>query len=60
MAISVGLDNEKELTLAIAIALRDESYRRIIGIAARDTILERVTPAHQAENLARIYRQSIA
>ena len=60
MATSVGLDNEKELTLAIATGLRDESYRRIIGIAARDTILERLTAAHQAENLARIYRQSIA
>jgi hypothetical protein len=29
-------------------------------MAARDMILERLTPAHQAENLARIYRQSIA
>jgi hypothetical protein len=54
MAISVGLDNEKELTLAIAILLRDESYRRNIGIAARHTILDRFTPAPQAENLARI------
>lgn len=60
MAISVGLDNEKELTLAVAVLLRDESYRRNIGTAARDTILDRLTPAHQAENLARIHRQSIA
>jgi hypothetical protein len=28
-------------------------------MAARDTILDRLTSAHQAENLARIYRQSI-
>ena len=56
----VGPDNEKELTLAIAILLRDESYRRNIGIGARDTILDRLALAHQAENLARISRESIA
>jgi hypothetical protein len=28
-------------------------------MAARDTILDRLTSAHQAENLARIYGQSI-
>ena len=56
----VGPDNEKELTLAIAMLLRDESYRRNLGTAARDTILDRLTLAHQAESLARIYRESIA
>jgi glycosyltransferase involved in cell wall biosynthesis len=56
----VGPDNEKELTLAIAMLLRDESYRRNLGTAARDTILDRLTLAHQAEHLARIYRESIA
>jgi hypothetical protein len=56
----VGPDNEKELTLAIAILLRDESYRRNIGIAARETILDRLTPALQAENPERIHRESIA
>ena len=60
MAFYVGPDNEKELTLAIAILLRDESCRRDIGMAAPDIILDRLTAAHQAENLARIYRQSIA
>ena len=55
MAFSKDPDNEKELTLAIAILLRDESYRRKIGIAARGTILDRFTQAHQAENPARIY-----
>ena len=52
-------DDDKELTLAIAILLRDESYRNI-GIAARDTMPDRLTLAHQAENLERIYRESIA
>lgn len=55
----VGPDNEKELTVAIAMLLRDESYRRNLGMAARDTILDRFTLAHQAESLARIYRESI-
>lgn len=45
-------ENDKELTLAIL--LRDESYSNI-GIAARDTIVDRLTLAHQAENLARIF-----
>jgi teichuronic acid biosynthesis glycosyltransferase TuaC len=55
----VGPDNEKELTLAIAMLLRDESRRRILGVVARDTILERFTLAHQVESLARVYRESI-
>jgi glycosyltransferase involved in cell wall biosynthesis len=55
----VGPDNEKELTLAIAMLLRHESKRRNLGIAARDTILDRLTLAHQAESLGRIYRESI-
>jgi teichuronic acid biosynthesis glycosyltransferase TuaC len=56
----VGPDDQGELTRAISTLLRDESRRRKIGIAARDTILERFTLAHQAENLARVYRESAA
>ncbi len=56
----VGPDNEKELTLALAMLLRDEPRRRSLGAAARDTILERLTLAQQAESLARIYRESVA
>jgi teichuronic acid biosynthesis glycosyltransferase TuaC len=56
----VGPDNEKELTLALAMLLHDETRRRNLGAAARDTILERLTLAHQAESLARIYRESRA
>jgi teichuronic acid biosynthesis glycosyltransferase TuaC len=56
----VGTDNEKELTLALAMLLRDEARRRNLGAAARDTILERLTLAQQAETLARIYRESTA
>jgi glycosyltransferase involved in cell wall biosynthesis len=56
----VGPDNEKELTLAMAMLLRDERLRRNLGAAARDTILERLTLTQQAESLARIYRESVA
>lgn len=56
----VGPDNEKELTLALGMLLRDETRRRNLGTAARDTVLERLTLAHQAESLARIYRESAA
>jgi glycosyltransferase involved in cell wall biosynthesis len=54
----VGPDNEKELTLALAMLLRDELRCRNLGASARDTILERHTLAQQAETLARIYRES--
>lgn len=54
----VGPDNEKELTLALGMLLRDEPLRRNLGAAARDTILERFTLAQQAETFARIYRES--
>jgi glycosyltransferase involved in cell wall biosynthesis len=56
----VGPDNEKELTLALAMLLRDEARRRNLGASARDTILERFTLEQQAENLGRIYRECVA
>jgi glycosyltransferase involved in cell wall biosynthesis len=56
----VGQDNEKERTLDIAMLLHDESYRHSLGMAARHTILDKLTPALQAENLERIYREFIA
>jgi glycosyltransferase involved in cell wall biosynthesis len=56
----VGPDNEKELALALAMLLRDEALRLRVGSAARDTILDRLTLARQAEDLTRIYRESLA
>lgn len=56
----VGPDNEKELTLALSMLLRDEQRRRNLGRAARETILEGLTYSHQAERLARIYRECVA
>lgn len=53
----VGPDNERELTLAMAMLLRDETLRRNLGARGRDTVLDRLTLAQQAESLARIYRE---
>ena len=55
----VGADNERELSLAMAMLLREPQRRRNLGIAARDTILDRFTLEHQAEQLTRIYRESV-
>jgi len=55
----VGPDNEKELTLVLSMLLRDEQKRRNLGLAARETVLEGLTLAHQAERLARIYRECV-
>ena len=43
--------------LAVAMLLRDPGLRRRIGETARQLILEDLTLRHQAENLARIYRE---
>jgi len=56
----VGPNNEKELTLATAMLLRDENLRRNLGAAARDTIADRFTLTQQAGTLARIYRECAA
>ncbi len=56
----VGPDNERELGLALGMLLRDENLRRNLGVAARDTILDRLTLEQQAESLTRVYRESVA
>jgi len=56
----VGADNERELSLALTVLLKDENWRQNLGRAARETILEGLTLEHQAERLARIYRESAA
>lgn len=53
----IGPENDKELALVLGMLLRDERKRHNIGLAARDTILERFTFKQQAQNLARIYRE---
>jgi len=54
----VGADNDRELALAMAMLLRDETMRRRVGRAARETILDRFTLPQQAQTLSRIYRES--
>ena len=56
----VGPDNEKELSLSLGMLLRDENRRRNLGAAARDTVLERLTLAQQADILARMYQECAA
>jgi len=56
----VGAENEKELSLALAMLLKDENWRQNLGRVARETILEGLRLEHQAERLARIYRECIA
>lgn len=56
----VGPNNERELTVALEMLIRDENRRRNVGGAARETILDRLTLEQQAENLVRIYRESAA
>jgi glycosyltransferase involved in cell wall biosynthesis len=55
----VGPDNEKELTLALAMLLGDQTRRGNLGAMARDTILERLTLSQQAHSLVRIYGESV-
>jgi len=53
-------DNDAhELAGTLAVLLRDEPRRRRIGAAARNTILQGFTLAHQAEHLARIFQESV-
>lgn len=55
----VGVDNDRELALALAMLFRDESRRRNLGQTARETIFERFTLTEQAERFARIYRECV-
>lgn len=55
----VGPDNDKELTLVLSLLLGDEQRRKNLGKAARETVLDAFTHEHQAERLARIYRECV-
>lgn len=55
--VLVSPGNEKELAVAMAALLHDEKARRAMGLAARSRILQGFTLAHQAANLARVYRE---
>lgn len=53
----IAADNLQELTDALVALLKDPELRRRIGDAARQTILQGFTLAHQAEQLARLYQE---
>lgn len=55
----VGPGNEKELMLAIGMLLREPQRRENLGTAARYCILDRLTLEQQAENLGRVYQESV-
>jgi teichuronic acid biosynthesis glycosyltransferase TuaC len=55
----VDPDDEQELKIVIGGLLRDPGRARDLGRVARDTILDRFTLEQQAENLVRIYRESL-
>jgi glycosyltransferase involved in cell wall biosynthesis len=49
----------EELTEGLRVLLRDASRRARIGSAARDTILQSFTLAHQARALRSVYEESV-
>ncbi len=55
----VPADGLEQLTQGLSLLLGSSSLRMSIGEAARRTILEKFTLAHQAELLAAIYRRAI-
>src|SRR5208283_1695785 len=54
----VPADGLEELVQGLSVLLGSTELRTRIGTAARQTILESLTLAHQARNLARIYRHA--
>jgi hypothetical protein len=56
----VGPESVDELAAGLDTLLQNFELRDSIGIRARRTILEGFTLEHQAERLARVYRESLA
>ena len=55
--ILVEADNPSTMADALRSLLRDADLRSRMGMAARRTVVENFTLAHQAEHLARIYQE---
>ncbi len=51
----IPIDGLEELVQGLQIFLADAALRAQIGRAARQTILDKLTLSHQAQNLMRIY-----
>ncbi len=56
----IGPDNLQELVASLSALLQNLQLRRQIGEAARRTVLESFTSAHQATQLATLYRECVA
>jgi glycosyltransferase involved in cell wall biosynthesis len=53
----IPVDGLEELVQGLKVLLGDAQLRARIGRAARETILDRLTLAHQARKLLRIYQE---
>jgi teichuronic acid biosynthesis glycosyltransferase TuaC len=53
-------DNLNDLVVTLSVLLQDRALRNRIGAAARTTILNEHTLAHQAARLAQLYRECVA
>jgi glycosyltransferase involved in cell wall biosynthesis len=51
--------DEVALSNMLALVLQDANLRRRLGTAARETILQRYTLEHQAQQLAEVYREAV-
>jgi glycosyltransferase involved in cell wall biosynthesis len=56
----IPVDGQEELVRGLSTLLGSNEIRERIGAAARQTVLGGLTLAHQAEQLAAIYRQAIS
>ena len=56
----IPVDGLEELVQGLSVLLGSPELRVGIGAAARQTVLEKLTLTHQAQHLARIYREAIA
>ena len=54
----ISVDGLEELVQGLQVLLANDELRARIGQAARQTILDKLTLAHQAENLVKIYEEA--
>ncbi|MGA7927160.1 MAG: glycosyltransferase [Candidatus Sulfotelmatobacter sp.] len=54
----ISVDGIEELVQALEVLLANAELRARIGLEARQTILDKLTLAHQAENLVKIYEEA--
>jgi len=55
----IPADGLEQLVQGLSVLLASPEIRRRLGVAARQTIMEKLTLSHQAHQLANIYRQAV-